>query len=112
MQFIKNLFNRVPILNAEQRWECPNCVATDVTHEAQPHTRFHTCSGLKGLTAPMVPVGTRCKVEAKVREDYVGDEIVTTDGENRPIMAIETTREEGNDLAVFAPLARTDGGVN
>lgn len=112
MNFIKNLFNKVPILSAEQRWECPNCVATDVTYEARPHTRFHTCAGLKGLTAPFVPAGTRCKVEAKEREDYIGDEVVTTDGENRPIMRVETTREDGTDVAVFAPLARSDGGAS
>lgn len=102
----------LPILNPEQRWQCPNCDATDVTHEAQPHTRFHNCRGLKGLTAPFVPAGTRCKVEAVEREDYVGREIVTTDGEDRPIMAVETTRDDGNDVAVFAPCAQTAGGVS
>lgn len=112
MQFIKNLLGRVPILNNEQRWECPNCDLKDVTHEAQPHTRFHACRGLKGLTAPFVPAGTRCKVEAKEREDYIGSEEVTYDGDNRPIMRVETTREDGSDVAVFAPLARSDGGVS
>lgn len=113
MNFIKNLLNKkVPILNSERRWECPNCDLKDVTNEAQPHSRMHTCRGLKGLTAPMVPAGTRCKVEAKEREDYVGKEVVTVDGDNRPIMRVETTRDEGNDVAVFAPLARSNGGVN
>lgn len=102
----------IPILQPEQRWECPNCTATDVTHESQPHTRFHNCRGLKGLTAPMVPAGTRCKVEAVEREDYVGKETVTTDGEGRPIMAVRTTREDGNDVAVFAPCATTQLKVN
>jgi hypothetical protein len=101
----------IPILAPEQRWECPNCDLQEVTHESQPHTRFHACRGLKGLTAPMVPAGTRCKVEAVEREDYIGDEIVTYDGDNRPIMRVETTRDEGNDVAVFAPLARSDGGI-
>lgn len=93
------------ILNPEQHWECPNCELKQVTHEANPHTRFHTCRGLKGLTAPMVPEGTRCKVEAKTREDYVGREDVQYDGEGTPVMAVETTREDGNDLAVLAPCA-------
>ncbi len=100
----------MPILNNEQRWECPNCDLKDVTHEAQPHTRFHTCGGLKGLTAPFVPAGTRCKVEAKEREDYVGEEKVTYDDDNRPIMRVETTREDGTDAAVFAPMATMNGG--
>lgn len=93
------------LLNPERRWECPNCDLKDVTHEAQPHTRMHTCRGLKGLTAPMVPEGTKCKVEAKEREDYVGKEVLTYDGENRPIASVETTRDDGNDVAVFAPCA-------
>lgn len=113
MHFIKNLLNKkVPILNAKRLWECPNCDLTDVTHEAQPHSRMHTCAGLRGLTAPMVPAGTRCKVEAKEREDYVRDEVVTYDDDKRPIMRVETTREEGNDVAVFAPMAKTEFGVN
>ena len=99
----------LPILTREQRWECPNCTATDVTYEAQPHSRFHACRGLKGLTAPMVPAGTRCKVEAAEREDYVGKEIVTTDGEGRPVMAVVTTRDEGTDVAVFAAVATGNG---
>lgn len=105
--------NRIPILQPpEQRWECPNCTTTDVTYESQPHTRFHACRGLKGLSAPFVPAGTRCKVEAVEREDYVGKEVVTTDGEDRPIMRVETTRDDGNDVAVFAPCARSAGGVS
>ncbi|OII61207.1 hypothetical protein BJP40_06685 [Streptomyces sp. CC53] len=102
----------VPILRPEQRWECPNCELKQVTHEAKPHTRFHPCRGLKGLAAPMVPAGTKCKVEAVEREDYVGKELVTVDGESRPIMRVETTRDDGNDVAVFAPCATAGGGAN
>lgn len=111
MNFIKNLANRVPLLRSEQRWECPNCDLTDVTHEARPHTRFHMCRGLKGLTAPFVPAGTRCKVEAVEREDYIGDERVTYDGDRRPIMRVETTRDDGNDVAVMAPCVEQKFGV-
>lgn len=95
----------VPILSSERRWECPNCTATDVTHEALPHTRFHSCRGLKGLTAPFVPAGTRAKVEAKEREDYVGAELVATDGDGRPVMSVVTVRDDGQDCTVLAPCA-------
>lgn len=94
-----------PILTPERHWYCPNCTYVDVTHEAQPHTRMHTCPGLRGLTAPMVPAGIKCKVEAVEREDYIGKEDVRRDGEGRPIMAVVTTRNDGNDLVVFAPTA-------
>lgn len=101
----------IPILSTEQHWECPNCELKQVTHDVEPHTRFHACRGLKGLTAPMVPEGTKCKVEAVEREDYVGKEELTYDGDGRPVMRVETTRDEGNDVAVFAPCAHPSGGV-
>lgn len=89
-----------------RHWACPNCSFTDVTHEAQPHTRYHACVGLKGLTAPMIPAGTKVRVSAVEREDYIGTEQVQTDIEGRPVMAVVTEREDGsNDVAVFAPTA-------
>ena len=93
-------------LAGETRWACPNCPATDVTHEAGPHTRFHNCPGLAGLSAPMVRAGVRCKVEAVERQDYVGGELVQTDGNGRPVMSVITTRDDGTDVAVYAPTAQ------
>lgn len=95
----------IPILRLESRWECPNCDHKVVSHEAQPHSVMHICRGLKGLTAPMVPEGTRCKVEAKEREDYVGKENVQYNEDNKPMMSVVTTREDGQDCAVLAPVA-------
>jgi hypothetical protein len=96
----------VPLLAAPERhWSCPNCAFTDVTREVQPHSRFHNCAGLAGLSAPMVPAGTRAKVEAVEREDYIGGQDVQYDGNGRPIMAVVTTRDDGNDVAVYAPTA-------
>lgn len=95
----------VPIFAAERRWECPNCDLQQVTRQANPHTRFHPCRGLRGLTAPMVPAGTRCKVEAVERGDYIGRELVQTDAAGRPVMAAVTTRDDGQDCAVYAPTA-------
>lgn len=97
-------------LTRVNKWECPNCNATDVTHETTPHSRFHNCRGLKGLSAPMVPAGTKTKVVAVEREDYVGKEQVQLDGEGRPIMSIVTERPDGsNDCAVLAPVAAARG---
>lgn len=92
------------LLTPIREWMCPNCPVTSVTHEAQPHTRFHSCAGLWGLTAPMVPIGTRAKVTLVEREDYIGDEDVRLH-RGRPIMSIITEREDGNDAIVFAPTA-------
>ena len=99
-----------PVLTPETRWVCPNCTTTAVTRIAAPHTEFHTCRGLRGLTAPLVPEDMDCKVEAVEREDYVGHETVTGDDEGRPVMSIVTTRADGsNDCAVLAPCASVTG---
>jgi hypothetical protein len=100
----------VPVLAVEHRYECPNC---DVTHvvkgQRQADIPFHPCRGLVGLNAPLVPAGQRCSVVALEREDYVGREMVQTDGEGRPVMSIRTERWDGsNDLAVLAPCATAD----
>lgn len=93
------------LLQPTQHWVCPNCDLTDITHEARPHSRMHSCRGLKGLTAPMVPEGTACKVEAREREDYVGSDLPQYDGDGRPIMSVVTTRDDGQDCTVLASTA-------
>jgi hypothetical protein len=99
------------VLRPEHHWVCPNCTETRVTREARPHTPFHSCRGLRGLSAPLVPDGMDCKVETVERGDYVGRELVQTDGERRPVMSIVTTRADGsNDCAVLAPCASAIGG--
>lgn len=101
----------IPILALPNNsWWCPNCGAKDVTHELRPHTRFHTCPKLRGLTAPMLPEGVKGKVEARDREDYVGKEMVQKDANGRPVMSVVTTRDEGQDCLVFAPTATARAG--
>jgi hypothetical protein len=103
--------NVVPILAPEHRWECPSCDFTDVTHEARPHTRMHACRGLAGLTAPMVPAGTRAEHRAVEREDYINGDLVQTDGEGRPVMSVLTMRDDGQDCTVYAPVATAKGSA-
>lgn len=93
------------------RWYCPNCHKTDVSHEVRPHSRFHVCPKLRGLTAPMVPAGTKAKVTLREREDYVNGDNVQLDPERRrPVMSIVTERDDGKqDVAVFAPTATAKG---
>lgn len=91
------------------RWECPRCNFRDTSREVQPHTRFHSCSGLGGLTAPMVVEGADVKVTVEYRQDYIGGEDVQLDGDNRPVMAVRTTKSDGEDLAVYAPTAHGSG---
>lgn len=90
----------------EHRWECPNCDLQDVTREARPHSRMHNCPGMQGLSVPMVPAGTKCKMEAREREDYIGKERVQyAPATGRPVMSVVTTRDDGQDCTVYAPTA-------
>lgn len=91
------------ILQGEQHWVCPHCPETARTVGAP--NRFHTCAGLRGVLAPMVLEGVRCKIVVEERQDYVGREQVRTDGEGRPVMAVRTVRDDGEDLVVYAPTA-------
>ena len=93
------------VLNVETRWECPNCDHTHVTRTALQHAVVHICPGLRGLIAPLVRVGTKCKVEAREREDYLGKGHAQVDDAGRPVMSIVTTRDDGVDCRVLAPVA-------
>lgn len=56
----------------------------------------------------MTPAGERVNVTVVEREDYIGDEQVTRDGNGRPIMAVNVERADGNDVSVFAPMAKVE----
>lgn len=99
----------IPTISRVTRWYCPNCKLEQTTTEPKPHTRMHACPKMYGLTAPMLPAGTKAKVEAKVREDYEGDEVGLTYANGKPIMSIVTTRDNGQDVAVFPGTATAKG---
>jgi hypothetical protein len=101
----------IPLIIPNHHWYCPNCRVTDVTHESRPHVRMHTCAGLRGLTVPLLPLGTKAKIEAVDRQDYVGKEKVQTDANGRPVQAVVTTRDEGQDVTVYAPTATSGGSA-
>ncbi len=94
----------VVLINAVTQWYCPNCATTDVTPAACPN-RWHHCPGLHMLTAPLIPAGTRCKVTAEERADYLGGETQAAGDDGKPYMAVRTTRDDGDDVAVNAGLA-------
>ena len=97
----------VALLRSFTDWCCPNCDVTERTEALPPNaSRFHTCAGLHMLTAPLVRAGTRCKVEAEERGDYLNGEVQATGDDGRPYMAVRMTRDGGEDLAVNAGLAR------
>jgi len=79
-------------------WECPACGLTERTGNLP--NRFHPCPKMRGLTTPLVRAGVKAKLEMREREDYIGDELVDS-----PVMSIVTTRDNGQDVTVFAPTA-------
>ena len=106
------LYAVIPLMHGVVSWYCPNCGLQDQTKEPRPHTRFHTCPRLRGLSAPMVRAGVRAKVTLREREDYVNGEMVQLDPElRRPVMSIVTERDDGQDLAVLAPTATARGNT-
>ena len=98
------------MLDAYQDWYCPNCDMTDRTRPVPATaTRFHECPGLHMLTAPLIRAGTRCKVTAEERQDYLGREIQKHGDDGKPYSAVRTTRADGDDVAVNAGLAHRWG---
>lgn len=96
-------------------WWCPNCGARDQTREARPHTRYHTCAKLGYLSIPlstMPKAGEHAKMERRDPEDYVGGQTMTLDAAGRPVGAVMTTRDNGNDVAVYPPVATAGVTVN
>lgn len=93
------------MLDLHVDWYCPSCGLTERTRPLD--NRFHHCPKMHGLTTPLLRKGITGKHEARLRDDYVGAEHVQTDDEGRPVMSIVTTRDEGQDVTVFAPAATT-----
>lgn len=96
------LLDRAP---QPRTWHCPNCTAAARTVTAK--VPWHNCSGLKGLFSPLIDdAAPKTRVVAVDREDYVAGELVQTDGEGRPVMALNVERSDGsNDRVVYAPTA-------
>jgi hypothetical protein len=87
-------------------WACPNCGLEERTRPLPPGaSRFHPCPGLHMLIAPLVRAGVRAKVEAEEREDYLAGEIQRHGDDGKAYMAVRTTHDGGEDLAVNAGLA-------
>lgn len=100
----------VPLLLPKpQAWYCPNCAVTDVTAPLPPgSSQYHACSGLHGLNAPLIREGTRAKVEATEREDYLNGDVQQQGDNGKVYMNVQVTRDEGTDVTVFAPTAHAE----
>lgn len=99
----------VPLLLVPfEDWYCPNgCgVAERVAPLPPGATRYHPCTRLHMLNAPLVRVGSDCINEAVEREDYLNGDTQATGDDGKAYMAIRTVHADGHDdLAVNAGLA-------
>lgn len=91
-------------------WVCARgCSSRARTFDLKlPH---HPCKAMNGLMVPLILAGTKAKVEAIERQDYVGKELVQTDSEGNVIMATVVTKDEGQDCTVYAPCAVAERGM-
>lgn len=88
-------------------WRCPSCGLTDRTRPLP--NRMHNCPRMGGLTTPLVRAGVNAKHELVLRGDYVNGERVQRDDQGRVAQSIVTTRDDGQDVTVFAPTATGRG---
>ena len=99
----------VPLLKVPyEDWHCPNsCGVAERTPALPPgSSRYHACSRLHGLNAPLSRVQADCKVEAIEREDYLNGETQAMGDDGKAYMAVTTVYADGhNDLVVNAGLA-------
>jgi hypothetical protein len=103
----------VLLRQAMEEWYCPNgCYCREVTEALPPGaTRYHNCPNLHDLSAPLVRVGTDCKVEAVQRDDYLNGETQATGSDGRAYMAVITRYSDGRqDVAMNAGLAHGEFG--
>lgn len=71
---------------------------------------MHPCPGLAGLMVPLLREGVRADLRVVEREDYVGNDFVQIDGNGRPVMAVKTVRDDGEDCTVFPSTATIKRG--
>lgn len=88
-------------LTVEQRWECPSCDFTDVTHIAGHLSHLHPCRGQALLMVPMVPAGTRSVHVVAEFEDYIGTKLIRCDANGRPVTHVNVVRDEGMDAVAY-----------
>jgi hypothetical protein len=53
--------------------------------------------------SPLIPVTVKGESRIVERQDYVGRETVQLDSNGRPVMAVMTTRDDGEDCTIYAP---------
>jgi hypothetical protein len=104
-EMVGSAFNAGVRIDYTKNWECSHCPQQHITNRPDVHTPIHQCGGMRGAWVPFVPAGSKASLRINRREDYVGSDLVRTDGDGIPVMSVTTLREDGEDCMVFAPCA-------
>jgi hypothetical protein len=99
-------FPAAPLIETVTDWYCPSCALTEQT--VNKDNRFHHCPKLR-MVSPLVRAGVHAKIERHMRQDYIGNEQVRRDDDGQPVMNLTITRDDGQDVFVFAPTATARG---
>lgn len=86
-----------------KQWHCPNC--TEAARTFDDAIPMHRCRSGTGILLPLIVDGTKAKIQIVEREDYVGKELVPRDINDRPVMSVVTTRDDGQDCIIFPATA-------
>lgn len=98
-------FNAGIVIDMDRRWQCNSCGRLHVTKASTEGVQvpLHQCAGLAGTWVPFVPAGSEAILRVEERQDYVGKDTPFMDANGRPIMAVYTQREDGEDCHILAP---------
>jgi hypothetical protein len=98
-------FNAGVVIDMDRNWQCNACGRLHVTKASSEgvQTPMHQCVGLAGTWVPFVPANSNAVVKVEERQDYIGTDTVFHDANGRPIMAVYTEREDGQDCHILAP---------
>lgn len=98
-------FNAGVLVSYVRHWKCANgCGMTKKTDIPEPHAPLHQCYLLRGAWVPFIEEGEKAHQVINRREDYAGTDLLTRDGDGKPVMSIQTIHEDGReDCTIFAP---------
>ena len=97
-------FNAGIVVQMDTYWQCNSCGRQHIEPaQAEVTTPMHACGSLAGAWVPFVPANSNGRLRLVEREDYVGNDTVSTDANGRVIMSAYVQRDDGEDCFILAP---------
>lgn len=108
MSFVNNraqAYGAAILSTPPKHWHCPSCGREHTTLITDPHSPLHQCPKFKGAWIPFVERGIAAGFKVNYREDYLGKDTPTVDGDGNVVQSVTTQREDGEDCTIFATSA-------